>query len=475
MSAKYQAYEEYKDSGVEWLGEIPDHWQLKRVKETAILINGYPFDSKKFEAGKGMPLVRIRDIKSSKTEVGFIGKVPKESLINTGDVLIGMDGDFNVSLWAGGEAALNQRVACIRAENYYIQKFIFYILPFSMKVVNDLTYFTTVKHLSSLDILKANYSLPPKNELNKVVKFLDYETTKIDTLIEKQQQLIKLLKEKRQAVISHAVTKGLNPTNSSGTNLNSGFIAGPQGEGMDSPSSAPMRDSGVEWFGEVPEHWELVPLKYLCGFSGGGTPSKDNLSYWADGDIPWVSPKDMKTFWVSDTQDKLTDKAVEESSTNFIETGTLLMVVRSGILQRTIPIAINMVRVTLNQDMKALKFNSRMNVEYAANYILGNVDSLLLEWSKEGATVESIEQEYLSNSLVPVPPVEEQIKIVEEIKLRMDIFQKLESHAVNGISLLKERRTALISAAVTGKIDVRHHAVHPAGSANTAMDENNDL
>ncbi|WP_257292589.1 restriction endonuclease subunit S, partial [Endozoicomonas sp. ONNA1] len=244
------------------------------------------------------------------------------------------------------------------------------------------------------------------------------------------QSLIRLLKEKRQAVISHAVTKGLNP-------------------------DAPMKDSGVEWLGEVPEHWEMVPLKYLCSFSGGGTPSKDNLSYWSGGDIPWVSPKDMKSFRISNTQDKLTEKAVEESSTNFVDSGALIMVVRSGILQRTIPIAINSVRVTLNQDMKALKFNGRMKTEFAANYILGNVDSLLLEWSKEGATVESIEQEYLSASLFPVPPCEEQDQINNSLEEQMNTFADLEENSVEGIQYLQERRTALISAAVTGKIDVR--------------------
>jgi type I restriction enzyme S subunit len=135
------------------------------------------------------------------------------------------------------------------------------------------------------------------------------------------------------------------------------------------------------------------------------------------------------------------------------------MVVRSGILQRTIPIAINRVRVTLNQDMKALKFNAQMDVEYVANYILGNVGMLLLEWSKDGATVESIEQEYLSNSLFPVPPLEEQIEINKSIKLQMDVFRDLENRANLATGLLQERRTALISAAVTGKIDVRNWQV----------------
>lgn len=272
--------------------------------------------------------------------------------------------------------------------------------------------------------------LPDKTEQEKIYSFLDHETAKIDNLIEKQQQLIELLKEKRQAVISHAVTKGLNP-------------------------DVPMKDSGVEWLGEVPDHWELVPLKYLCNFSGGGTPTKDNLSYWQGGTVPWVSPKDMKSFWISETQDYVTPKAVSESSTNYIEEGSLLMVVRSGILQRNIPVAINIVKVTMNQDMKALRFNERMKAHYAAYFINGNINSLLLEWTKEGATVESIEHEYLANGLIPVPPIDEQHSIIKSISGQMIRFELLEEKALTGIRLLQERRTALISAAVTGKIDVR--------------------
>ncbi|EJB8410368.1 restriction endonuclease subunit S [Acinetobacter baumannii] len=442
--AKYQAYAEYKDSGVEWLGQVPTHWDIKRIKETAQIINGYPFDSGKFDPVNGTPLVRIRDINSNETQIFFNGFVPKEALIFNSDILIGMDGDFNVCEWKGGDAALNQRVCCLRSNDKYLTKFLAYLLPARMKIINDLTYFTTVKHLSSTDVLKTVYAIPNKIEYVNIVKFLDHETAKIDHLIEKQQQLIELLKEKRQAVISHAVTKGLDP-------------------------NVPMKDSGVEWLGEVPEHWQLVPLKYLCTFSGGGTPTKDNLSYWTDGNIPWVSPKDMKTFWISETQDYITEKAVKESSTNTVEQNSLLMVVRSGILQRTIPIAINTVPVTMNQDMKALKFGKRVLVEYIANLIHGNTVQLLLEWSKEGATVESIEHEYLANSLIPVPSLKEQEEITQVIAKKMKVYAELTEKAELQITLLQERRTALISAAVTGKIDVRNWQAPMVAEAQTEL------
>lgn len=285
--------------------------------------------------------------------------------------------------------------------------------------------------INSSDLVNIAVPSIAYSEQTQIANFLDHETAKIDSLIVKQEKLIELLKEKRQAVISHAVTKGLNP-------------------------NVPMKDSGVEWLGEVPEHWELVPLKYLCTFSGGGTPSKDNLNYWTDGDIPWVSPKDMKTFWIKETQDYITEKAIKESSTNMVEPNSLLMVVRSGILQRTIPIAINKVPVTMNQDMKALKFGNRVLVEYIADLIHGNTSELLLEWSKEGATVESIEHEYLANSIVPVPPIEEQQSITTLVAKKMGVYRELTCKAESQIFLLQERRTALISAAVTGKVDVRN-------------------
>ena len=283
--------------------------------------------------------------------------------------------------------------------------------------------------MSYQDFILIDLPLPPNEEQQIISAFLDYETTRIDRLIAQQQRLIELLKEKRQAVISHAVTKGLNPT-------------------------APMKDSGIEWLGQVPEHWVVSPLKYKCEFSGGGTPSKDNLEYW-NGSIPWVSPKDMKSFWITDAEDKITEQAIKASSTKLVQPGAVLMVVRSGILQRTIPVGINTIPVTMNQDMKAIRFSSAVYAEWLSFFIKGYEASLLLDWRKQGATVESIEHEYLANSLMLFPPEEEARSIIVALCRRLDKFDQLEQRASDAITLLQERRTALISAAVTGKIDLR--------------------
>jgi len=450
LSEKYTAYPEYKESCVQMLGMLPVSWQTKQVryllKDGAEGIKIGPFGSalkledmvesgtrvygqenvikKDFTLGK-------RKISQDKFQEMQVYQIYPNDLLIT---MMGTSGKCELVPQGVDVGIIDSHLLRIRVkETEILPRYFRLLIDECYEIENQIKISGkgSIMHGLNSSIVKSlTLPFPSPFDQEVILNFLDHETAKIDTLVEKQQQLIKLLKEKRLAVISHAVTKGLNP-------------------------NAPMRDSGVEWLGEVPEHWEMVPLKYLCNFSGGGTPSKDNLSYWTGGDIPWVSPKDMKSFWLSDTQDKLTGKAVEESSTNFVEAGALLIVVRSGIIQRTIPIAINTIKVTLNQDMKALKFNDRIDTEYVANYILGNVSSLLLEWSKEGATVESIEQEYLSGSLIPVPPKEEQAAINNDLKKRMSIFQNLEDRSAKGITLLQERRTALISAAVTGKIDVR--------------------
>lgn len=452
--SKYQAYPEYKDSGVEWLKEIPKDWSIVPLKYLAELT------PKKSELEESIMSEKCTFLPMEKLKLNSIildeTRTVKDvydgyTYFRNGDVLIAKVTpcfeNKNMAIAAdltNGIGFGSSEIYVLRPNHSINNRFLYYRLQednFMAVATGAMTGAGGLKRVPSETVNNFTIAIPTTNEQTQIAAFLDHETAKIDTLIEKQQQLIELLKEKRQAVISHAVTKGLNP-------------------------DAPMKDSGVEWLGEVPEHWELTPLKYLCKFKGGGTPTKDNLTYWTNGTIPWVSPKDMKSFWINKTQDYVTELAIKESSTNIIYEGALMMVVRSGILQRTIPVAINTVPVTMNQDMKALLFNNKMLTEYAAYFIIGNVPQLLLEWSKEGATVESIEHEYLANSYFPVPPKIEQEKIICTIKSQLELFKNLETQAQQAINLMQERRTALISAAVTGKIDVRHW-IDPTTSSDT--------
>ncbi|MBL4862236.1 MAG: restriction endonuclease subunit S, partial [Crocinitomicaceae bacterium] len=270
---------------------------------------------------------------------------------------------------------------------------------------------------------------PSKEEQTQIVNYLDLKTTQIDNLIDKKEKLIELLKEERTAIINQAVTKGLNP-------------------------NVPMKHTGIEWLGEIPEHWEVTKIKYQFNVQGGGTPSKENSSYW-NGNIPWVSPKDMKQKEITDTIDKTNLLGISNSSSKIVESESLLMVVRSGILQRTIPIGINKVPVSLNQDIKSFTSKGSHSIHLLYSFIKGWETHLLEDWSKEGATVESIEMEYLLNFSLPKPPTHEQKDIVKFIEDEENNIILTMNLLLKEIELLKEYKTALISEVVTGKVDIR--------------------
>ncbi len=438
-----QPYPEYRNCDRRWLTSIPSEWQFVPMKHLVKFQGGgTPSKDVLTYWGGDIPWVSPKDMKSrfikktqdSITVAGLNNST--SSLISVGSLLMVVrSGILQHTIPVAintVEVSLNQDMKALLTRGRLHIPYATYVI----QGVNDALLLewakqgATVESIAQEYLANTEFPLPSMREQQKIATFLDHETAKIDTLIEKQQQLIKLLKEKRQAVISHAVTKGLNP-------------------------DVPMRDSGVEWLGQVPEGWRVAPLKYLVRFTGGGTPNKDVPAYWGGG-IPWISPKDMKSSSVCDSIDRITNLGLENSSASLVDTDSLLMVVRSGILQHTIPVAINTVEVTLNQDMKALKSNGELIMQYAFYVIVGNNSKLLQEWAKPGATVESIEQEYLATAGFPLPSYDEQINIIGFLTSNNLKFEKLIQKVELQVNLLTERKKTLISAAVTGEIDIRN-------------------
>ena len=227
-----------KDSGVEWIGKIPEGWNLIKGRYCYKIQSGFPFASDNFSVTKGFPLIRIRDITSGSIETFYDGEYPNEYIVNQGDFLIGMDGDFNVRMWSNRPALLNQR--CCRVSEYkgYERKYLFYILPFYLNLVNQLTYSTTVKHLSVPDLNEADIPSPSLLEQQRIASFLDKKCSAIDDVLAKTQESIEEYKKLKQAVITEAVTKGVR-------------------------GKRPMKDSGIDWIGQIPKDWNVQRIKTL--------------------------------------------------------------------------------------------------------------------------------------------------------------------------------------------------------------------
>jgi type I restriction enzyme, S subunit len=426
-------YPEYKDSRVEWLGDVPAHWTITRIQDVANVVNGYPFDARLFETEIGYPLIRIRDLDSSETVTRYNGDFVEEAAVTSDDVLIGMDGDFNVGRWLGdGLALLNQRMCCIRTERSNLATMLRYALPTPLKAINDITYATTVKHLSSFQVQKLRIALPrDESELSAIATFLERETGKIDSLIAEQEMLLTLLAEKRQATISHAVTKGLNP-------------------------EAPMKDFGVEWLGEMPAHWNVLRVKDVSQLESGHTPSKQFPEYWENCEIPWVSLNDSKYLAANDF---ISDTAVRINELGMANSSARLLPAESVVFTRDATIglaAITTRPMAVSQHLIAWCPTGKMAPKYLLrvfNAMKNHLDSYTF-----GATIKTIGMGDVKTLTTPVPPLQEQLKIVEFLDTKLSQIDGLTYEATRAINLLKERRSALISAAVTGKIDVRHLA-----------------
>ena len=209
------------------------------------------------------------------------------------------------------------------------------------------------------------------------------------------------------------------------------------------------KSSGVPWLGRLPSHWVVEKLKYVVEFVGGGTPSKDEDDYWG-GSIPWVSPKDMKRAHITDTEDYITAAGLVASPCSPVPIGSVLVVVRSGILKHTIPVAVNQVVVTLNQDMRAMVPADGIESRFLAYQIEGCQGELLDEWVKQGATVESVEHQRMADTRLTWPPLREQQDISDHLDANIARIDELIREKNGLIGLLREFRQAVIADHTTG-------------------------
>jgi len=203
--------------------------------------------------------------------------------------------------------------------------------------------------------------------------------------------------------------------------------------------------------GELPQGWVMQTLDRVGSWRGGGTPSKSRKEFWENGDILWVSPKDMKSKIIHDTIDKITKEAVEGSTAQLIPKGSILFVVRSGILRRTLPVAITICEVTINQDLKALT-PKEVIVDYIFYFVQSKNDDMRRSCSKDGTTVESIETSLLKNYKIPICTTVEQQQIVHAIESRLSVCDKIEETMTNSLKQAEALRQSILKKAFEGKL-----------------------
>jgi len=458
MAGQYRAYPEYKDSGVEWIGKIPTDWDMWKITHACPYVASGTTpkaDGDMYYGGENLWVTTgelreniIFDTQKKVTNNALVD-MPTLRLHPKGSVSIAMYGATIGRLGIFGKEATTNQACCVMPPSKVLHnKYLFYWLYATRQEIINLSSGGGQPNVNQEKIASLKVSAPEYELQARISNFLDHETAKIDTLIEKQQQLIKLLKEKRQAVISHAVTKGLNP-------------------------NAPMRDSGVEWLGDVPEHWVCGSLKHYANV----IDCKHITAEFFDEGIPLASISEVKGWFVNLETAKLTN---EKYYIDLIDGGRKpqagdIIYSRNATVGEASLVAEDMPDFAMGQDVCLIRFSESVLPEYALFVLKSGVIFQQLDLAMVGSTFKRINVDNIRNFSITLPPYNEQISIVNELKRVVEKYDELVSKAQAAINLVSERRTALISAAVTGKIDVRHHASHPAGSANTMMEHNNDF
>jgi type I restriction enzyme S subunit len=432
----FARYPKYKDSGVEWLGQVPEHWDVKRLKHCTQLVTA--------KADERTNPVALENIE------GWTGRlIPSEgdyqgegTAFVAGDILFGKLRPYLAKVHLAsqpGEAVGDFHV--LRPYGGFDGHFAQYrmLTHEFIDIVDGSTYGSRMPRASWEFVGGMPMALPPAKEQTAIATLLDRETAKIDALIAEQQRLIELLQEKRQAVISHAVTKGLNP-------------------------DAPMKDSGIEWLGEVPEHWEVVALKHLVAQPIIDGPHESPQKQ--DDGIPFVSAESIGKGFV-DFDKKwgyISQQDHDRYSQRYKPQRGDILLVKLGATTGVPAIVETDIEFNVWVPLAAMRLKSTCQPRFIFHVLRSNNLRVAYELNWTYGTQQTLGLGTISNLRVPVPPSNERRSVVELLDSVLPGFDALEAEARTAISLLQERRSALISAAVTGQIDVREYASEGAAA-----------
>ncbi len=431
--AKYQKYAEYKDSGVEWLGKIPSDWKVVKLSYKLKLLSGDGITAFDIEDTGTYPVFGGNGLRGFTEQYNCDGEY---ALIGRQGALCG-----NINVARGKFFATEHAVVVYPYETFnltFLSEFLRF-MDLGQYSVSAAQPGIAVDRINTLPIV-----IPTLGEQNAIGAFLDHETAKIDSLIAKQEKLIELLKEKRQAVISHAVTKGLNP-------------------------DVAMKDSGVEWLGQVPEHWTVSKLKHFVNV----VDCKHITAEFFDEGIPLASIGEVKGWKVNLSNAKLTNEKYYQElidGNRKPQVGDIIYT-RNATVGEASLVHTELPKFALGQDVCLIHIIQKLSSEYLLHFLKSEIIKIQLNSAMVGSTFKRINVDDIRNYVIVIPPIEEQECILKDLDQKIEKYDSLINFAVKQIQLMQERRTALISSAVTGKIDVRNwqHPNYNNNEANTEL------
>ena len=425
-----------KYSGVEWIGEIPEDWEVKKNKY--ILSNMYsggtPTANKpELYSDEGTPFVSIGDMSETdyvcdtKKKLSDLGVKEKNlKILPAGTIIYSIYATIGAVSELKIQATISQALLALSINNQVIKSW----YKYNLNAMRDYICFSangnTQFNLNAEKVWNFSFVIPPIDTQHRIADFLDDKCGKIDRYIEKQQRTIDKLKEYKQAFITEAVTKGLDP-------------------------DAPMKDSGIEWIGMIPEHWEVPEIKYLVRIASGGTPDRNHPEYW-NGNIPWIKTGELQNDIITNAEEYITEEGLNNSSAQVFNINTILVAMYGQGKTRGMT-ALLKIPASTNQACAGLTVtNSNVQIEYLWQCLIGAYDAIRSEAAGSGQP--NLSATLIGNFHIALPPIEEQGLIVEYIKDRTVEIKSTIHKAEKLLEKLTEYKKSLIYEAVTGKKEV---------------------
>jgi len=427
---KLKPYPEYKDSGVPWLKLLPDSWDVLRTKQV------FRLRIEKAPQNNQMELLSIythigvkprRDLeqrgnKASTTDGYWI--VKKGDIIS--NKLLAWMGAIGVSHYEGVTSPAYDILRPVRSCNtdyyHYLFRTLTYLQQFKIRSrgIMDMRLRLYFDQLGQIPI-----PVPPTEEQYLIVCFLNWKTAQINKFIRNKRRLIELLKEQKQNIINQAVTRGLDP-------------------------NVRLKPSGVEWIGDIPEHWEGLPLRRCTKLvKTGGTPTGAGDEYFTIPGFNWFTPSDFKEdLYLTDSERQLSESG--KNSVKLFPPNTVMMIGIGGTIGK---VSISRNQASCNQQINGILPNKRVNTEYLA-FTLRCLRNFIVSCGNF-TTMPIINQDETKSLQIPVPPISEQTDIVQSIDVGSLVINQAITRAENEIEQMREYRTRLISDVVTGQVDVR--------------------
>lgn len=416
-------YESYKDSGIEWIGVIPSHWETKRLKFFAKICNGQDHKAVNEEAG-------MYPIYGSGGQFG----TANEYLYNKPSVLLGRKGTIDKPRFVEHPFWTVDTAYFTKVLQDNDTKFFYYLcttINFELY-----KYGSAIPSMTQGTLNDIVFCSPSLNEQTTIANYLDQKTAQIDDLIAKKERLIQLLEEERTAIINQAVTKGLDPT-------------------------VPMKDSGIEWLGEIPEHWEVTKIKTVTKKIGSGVTPKGGAEIYELSGIPLLRSQNIyfDGFRLENVA-YITSEIHDSMKNSQVQLGDVLLNITGGSIGRCFYVTDEFSEANVNQHVCIVRPNNRIITEFLYYVLSSSIGQHQIDLCQTGGNREALNFEQLKNFFLCLPEVEGQKSIVQQLSFKLNSIKLAVEKIRKEIELLKEYKTALISEVVTGKVDVRNEILN---------------